>query len=114
MFHQKFSGIALGFAFTALAAPVAAQSINGSYDGYACQTEYRSQLALDIAWPEITFFESSCSITGSVAGAANTYTTSCSGEGEEWTGQIGLSPMAGGSLVVNLNGANTTYNRCGS
>jgi hypothetical protein len=112
MSHRHVAAIVLGVSAAVAAASASAQSINGRYDGYACQNNYRSQLAMDIAWPTLTFFESDCTITGNVAGAANTYTTHCFGEGNEWNGQITLTPLANGNVIVNQNGASTTYNRC--
>lgn len=109
---HHFAARSLGLITALLAAPVSAQTINGNYDGYACQSDYRSQLALDIAWPVMTYFESSCTVTGSTPGVANGYFVSCSGEGTEWNGQVVLTPTANGGLILTQNGANVTYNRC--
>jgi hypothetical protein len=105
-------GAALGLAALGLATAADAQAINGRYDGTSCSSDYRGELALDIAWPVITFYESECQVTGTVAGAVNTYTTTCSGEGSTWDGQIGLWPQVDGSLVLDLYGETTTYSRC--
>lgn len=104
--------------FTVLAFPAAAQSINGSFNADQCGLDYRNDLALDIAWPVISFYESACTITGRtpVPGLADTYaySASCSGEGEEWMRSFLILPDATSGVVVVQDGIAETYRRCGS
>jgi hypothetical protein len=109
---NRLAAPSLGLIAILSTAPVSAQEINGNYDGYACQNDFRSQLALDIAWPVMTYFESSCTVTSSAPGVTNGYIVSCSGEGDEWTGQVVITRTANGGLILNQNGADVTYNRC--
>lgn len=109
---NRFAAPSLGLIAVLLSAPVSAQEINGDYDGYDCQTGVRSQLALNIAWPVMTYFESSCTVTGSTPGVADGYIVSCSGEGDEWTGQVVITYAANGGLLLTQNGTTVTYNRC--
>lgn len=103
---------------TPFALPAAAQSINGSFNGDQCGLDYRNELALDIAWPVISFYESACTITSStpVPGIANTfvYSGSCIGEGEEWTRSFLILPDNTSGVVVVQDGFAEIYRRCGS
>jgi hypothetical protein len=110
---NRFAASSLGLVAILLAAPVAGQQINGDYDGNACQNNgIRSQLALNIAWPVLTYFESSCTITGGTPGVAGGYGVSCDGEGDEWVGQVVIAYTDNGGLILTQNRSSVTYNRC--
>jgi hypothetical protein len=109
----RFAARALGLTVVFFAAPVSSEDINGDYDGNTCQNNgMRSQLALNIAWPVLTYFESSCTIANSIAGVAGGYTVSCDGEGDEWVGQVVIGYTDNGGLILTQNGSSVTYNRC--
>lgn len=110
---RYFSALCAGFgALCATGAAVA--QIDGRYDGYACQPQYRSQLIFEVTWPRLDMFEGSCTVTGAVPGRPNAYTTLCDGEGETWVGEVEINVAPNGSLLVEFNrdGQVITYNRC--
>ncbi|WP_417589486.1 hypothetical protein [Pararhodobacter oceanensis] len=94
------------------ASPALAQAINGQYDAYSCHSGPISDSVLRITWPTLSFHESTCTISESIAGAENTYLMHCSGEGEYWASQIRITPQVGGDLVINIRGSDTVFRRC--
>lgn len=104
--------------FLALGAgPLAAQDINGVYDGHSCAAEFRSEDSIRIEWPALYFYESQCTLTSAtlVPGMETTYVyeASCSGEGEAWTRSYILTPNFEGGVVLVQDGNGQSYERCG-
>jgi hypothetical protein len=96
---------------------VAAQGIDGTYDGLGCAAQFRSEVSVTVAWPTLNFYESVCTITGGelVPGMAETYsyTASCNGEGESFTRNYVIVPNFEGGIVIVQDGFGQSYERCG-
>ena len=111
--RSVFAAAALG---AGLVQPLAADVRNGSYNGDQCGLGYRNELALDIRWPEVFFYESQCSVTGRtpVAGLQDTfvYSATCRGEGEVWTRSFLLVSDFSGGVTLVQDGFAETYRFC--
>jgi hypothetical protein len=101
----------------ALAVPGAAQIYDGTYNGDQCGLGYRNELALDIYWPQLTFYESRCEVTARtpVAGLYDTfvYTATCRGEGQTWTRSFLLANEMSGGVALIEDGYAEIFHYCG-
>jgi hypothetical protein len=100
-----------------LALPGVAQTYDGIYNGDQCGLGYRNELALDIYWPGLTFYESHCDVTARtpVAGLYDTfvYTATCRSEGQTWTRSFMLVSDNSGGVVLVEDGYAEVFHYCG-
>ena len=114
MTTPRFAAATLALLLSGL--PLGAQSIDGTYDFYRCNTEFGNDGTLTIAWPVVTFYAGECTLTAStpIEGMENTfiYDAACSSEGENDTRRMVIVPNYDGGVVVIRDGFGQSYARC--
>lgn len=105
--------LVVALSFTSV--PLAAQSLDGLYDGWDCTQT--SDQRLQISGATISFYESQCTITATypIAGMTDTYVydVQCAGEGQEWVNRFVITPNYDGGVILINDGLGQSYQRCG-